>query len=197
MQPSTGPLSVRADVPLASIDARDWDTLAGGHPFLRHGFLSALHDSGCAIPATGWTPRFLTAWRGATLAGAMPLYAKMHSFGEYVFDRGWADAFRRHGRRYYPKLVATVPFTPVTGPRLLGADATVRRALVEAALERVADGSHSSLHVLFTGDADARFLDAMGLVARQGVQFHWTHGGWRDFDDFLAAFTRDKRKKVR
>ncbi len=188
---------MRADVSLASIDASDWDALTGGHPFLSHAFLSALHESGCASPATGWSPRILTAWRGGTLAGAMPLYAKMHSFGEYVFDWGWADAFRRHGRRYYPKLVAAVPFTPVTGPRLLGTDADVRRALVESALERVADGTHSSLHVLFTDDDDASLLDAMGLVVRQGVQFHWTNGGWRDFDDFLAAFTHDKRKKVR
>jgi hypothetical protein len=195
--PSNVAPSVRADVPLASIAASDWDRIAGGQPFLRHGFLSALHESGCASPSTGWTPRYLTAWREGALAGALPLYAKAHSYGEYVFDWSWADAYRRHGRRYYPKLVAAIPFTPVTGPRVLGDDADVRRALIEAALERVADGTHSSLHILFMPEREARELDAMGLVARRGVQFHWTHAGWRDFDDFLAAFSHDKRKKIR
>ncbi|CAG0983189.1 hypothetical protein BURK1_01854 [Burkholderiales bacterium] len=188
---------VRDDVPLAAIPPADWDALARGQPFLRHAFLSALHDSGRASPATGWTPRFLSAWHGRTLAGAMPLYAKSHSYGEYVFDWGWADAYRRHGRRYYPKLVAAVPFTPVTGPRILGRDPATRRALLDAALARVADGSHSSLHVLFAEDREARELEAAGMIARRGVQFHWTHRGWRDFDDFLAAFSHDKRKKIR
>ena len=191
------PSTVRDDVPLPSIAARDWDALALGQPFLRHAFLRALHESGCASPAAGWTPRFLTAWRSGALVGAMPLYAKAHSYGEYVFDWSWADAYRRHGRRYYPKLVAAVPFTPVSGPRILGADEGVRRALVEAALARVADGTHSSLHLLFTPEDESRVLGATGMIARHGVQFHWTNRGWRDFDDFLAAFSHDKRKKVR
>lgn len=191
------PSTVRDDVPLPSIAARDWDALALGQPFLRHAFLRALHESGCASPAAGWTPRFLTAWRSGALVGAMPLYAKAHSYGEYVFDWSWADAYRRHGRRYYPKLVAAVPFTPVSGPRILGADEGVRRALVEAALARVADGTHSSLHLLFTPEGESRVLGATGMIARHGVQFHWTNRGWRDFDDFLAAFSHDKRKKVR
>jgi len=191
------PCTVRDDVPLPSIAARDWDALALGQPFLRHAFLRALHESGCASPAAGWTPRFLTAWRSGALVGAMPLYAKAHSYGEYVFDWSWADAYRRHGRRYYPKLVAAVPFTPVSGPRILGADEGVRRALVEAALARVADGTHSSLHLLFTPEGESRVLVATGMIARHGVQFHWTNRGWRDFDDFLAAFSHDKRKKVR
>jgi len=191
------PSTVRDDVPLPSIAARDWDALALGQPFLRHAFLRALHESGCASPAAGWTPRFLTAWRSGALVGAMPLYAKAHSYGEYVFDWSWADAYRRHGRRYYPKLVAAVPFTPVSGPRILGADEGVRRALVEAALARVADGTHSSLHLLFTPEGESRVLVATGMIARHGVQFHWTNRGWRDFDDFLAAFSHDKRKKVR
>ena len=191
------PSTVRDDVPLPSIAARDWDALALGQPFLRHAFLRPLHESGCASPAAGWTPRFLTAWRSGALVGAMPLYAKAHSYGEYVFDWSWADAYRRHGRRYYPKLVAAVPFTPVSGPRILGADEGVRRALVEAALARVADGTHSSLHLLFTPEGESRVLVATGMIARHGVQFHWTNRGWRDFDDFLAAFSHDKRKKVR
>lgn len=188
---------VREDVPLAAVDPAQWDALCGDHPFLRHAFLSALHDTGCASPRTGWTPRYLTAWDAGRLAGAMPLYAKSHSYGEYVFDWGWAEAWRRHGRRYYPKLVAAVPFTPVTGPRTIAADAATRRALVDTALARVADGTHSSLHLLFVPDGEAAELGAAGLTARRGIQFHWTDAGWRDFADFLDAMTREKRKKIR
>jgi len=195
--PSGAAAVVRDDVPLASIAAGAWDAIAGGQPFLRHAFLSALHDSGCASPATGWTPSFLTAWRGGALEGAIPLYAKTHSRGEYVFDWSWAAAYRRYGHRYYPKLVAAVPFTPVSGPRILATDAAVRRALVDAALARVADGSHSSLHVLFTAGGEADELDRRGLVPRRGVQFHWRNAGWGDFDEFLGSFSHDKRKKVR
>ncbi len=108
---------IRDDVPLGAIPASDWNALAGSQPFLSHAFLAALHETGCASPHTGWSPRYLTAWRDGVLVGALPLYAKAHSYGEYVFDWGWADAYRRHGRRYYPKLVVAVPFTPVPGPR--------------------------------------------------------------------------------
>jgi predicted N-acyltransferase len=188
---------VRDDVPLSAIEPADWDALTGGHPFLAHAFLAALHESGCASPRSGWTPRYLTAWSRGALVGALPLYAKAHSWGEYVFDWGWADAYRRHGQRYYPKLVVAVPFTPDTGPRVLGADEATRRALLDAALARVADGTHSSLHVLFAREAEARELDAAGWILRRGVQFHWSNAGWRDFDDFLAAFSHDKRKKIR
>ena len=188
---------VRDDVPLAAIDATAWNAITGGHPFLAHGFLAALHDSGCASPRTGWTPRYLTAWSRGALVGALPLYAKAHSWGEYVFDWGWADAYRRHGRRYYPKLVVAVPFTPVTGPRVLGPDEATRRALLDAALARVADGTHSSLHVLFAPTPAARELESAGWIMRRGVQFHWSHAGWRDFDDFLSALSHDKRKKIR
>jgi hypothetical protein len=195
--PATLSPVVRDDVPLSAIDAAAWDALAGGHPFLLHAFLSALHDSGCAGPATGWTPRYLTAWSRDTLVGALPLYEKSHSYGEYVFDWGWADAYRRHGRAYYPKLVAAVPFTPVTGPRLLGDDAATRLALTAAALSSVADASRSSLHLLFVPPSQAQDLEAAGFILRRGVQFHWSNAGWRDFDDFLAAFSHDKRKKIR
>jgi predicted N-acyltransferase len=113
-----------------------------------------------------------------------------------VFDWGWADAYRRYGRRYYPKLVAAIPFTPVPGPRLLADDASTRRALLERALGELRHG-HSSLHVLFTDEAQAREGAAAGMLTRDGVQFHWRNGGYRDFADFLAAFNHDKRKKVR
>jgi uncharacterized protein len=188
---------IRDDVPLAAIASSDWDALVPGQPFLSHAFLSALHETGCATRQTGWDPRYLTAWRGELLAGAMPLYAKAHSYGEYVFDWGWADAYRRYGRRYYPKLVAAIPFTPVPGPRLLAAHAETRRALLDAALAQMHAGRFSSLHVLFTDETQTAEGEAAAMIARHGVQFHWTNVGYRDFASFLAALTHDKRKKIR
>ena len=188
---------VRENLALDGVDAARWNELCEGQPLLSHAFLCALHDSGCASRATGWQPRYLGAWRGDELVGAMPLYAKTHSYGEYVFDWGWADAYRRHGRRYYPKLVAAVPFTPVTGPRLLARATQVKRALLDAAQAIVDRREASSLHLLFLDDADARICEDAGTIARSGVQFHWTNAGYRDFGDFLAAFSHDKRKKVK
>lgn len=190
-------LRVRDDVPLEAIEPAAWDALAGGQPFVSHAYLHALGASGCASPRTGWTARTLTAWQDGALVGAMPLYAKMHSYGEYVFDWGWAEAYRRHGRRYYPKLLAAVPFTPVPGPRLLAARDDVRQALLEAALALVREGGYSSLHVLFPPPGEAAIGEALGMTPREGVQFHWSNPGYRDFADFLAAFSHDKRKKVK
>src|SRR4029079_14460196 len=165
--PATAPtaMRVRDDVALGAIDAATWNALAGDHPFLSHAFLAALHDSGCASAQTGWTPRYLTAWSGDAPVGALPLYQKAHSYGEYVFDWGWADAYRRHGRRYYPKLVAAVPFTPVTGPRLLAEDKATRRALLARALAEL-DRGHSSLHVLFTEEEQTHEGAAAGMLVR-------------------------------
>jgi uncharacterized protein len=188
---------IRDDVALADIAPEDWDALAGAQPFLSHAFLAALHDSGCASAETGWSPRYLTAWREGTLAGAMPLYAKAHSYGEYIFDWGWADAYRRHGRRYYPKLVAAIPFTPVPGPRLLASEAVTRNALLEYALGMVRARGYSSLHVLFPTATEFAEGEALGMIPRTGLQFHWNNPGYRDFADFLAAFAHDKRKKVK
>jgi len=188
---------IRDDVALGDIAAPAWNALSGSQPFLSHAFLTALHDTGCACPETGWSPHYLTAWREGALIGALPLYAKTHSYGEYVFDWGWADAYRRHGRRYYPKWVVAVPFTPVPGPRVLASDAGVRRALLQRALERVRDGGHSSLHILFPTASEAAEGEAMGMIPRAGLQFHWTNPGYRDFADFLSSFTHDKRKKVK
>jgi predicted N-acyltransferase len=188
---------IRDDVALSAIAPSDWNALAAGQPFLSHEFLTALHETGCATPRTGWTPRYLTAWDDGRLLGALPLYAKSHSYGEYVFDWGWAEAYRRHGRRYYPKLLAAIPFTPVAGPRLLAPHLPVRRALLGHALELVRRGHYSSLHVLFLPQDEALEADRFGMIPREGVQFHWTNPGYRDFDDFLAAFSHDKRKKVK
>ena len=134
---------------LAGIPAGKWNRLAGDDPFLSHEFLSALHETGCASSASGWTPRFLLLKRDGDLAGAMPLYLKDHSYGEYVFDWAWADAYHRHGVAYYPKLVCAVPFTPVTGPRLLAATDDDCDALIAAALDLARDLRVSSLHCLF------------------------------------------------
>lgn len=188
---------VRDDVPLSDIGAEDWDALAPGQPFLTHAFLSALHRPGCATARTGWTPRYVTAWDNGRLAGAMPVYAKTHSYGEYVFDWGWAEAYRRHGRRYYPKLVCAVPFTPVSGPRLLASRENVRRAMLGHALGLVRRHQFSTLHVLFLDEAEAREGESLGMIRRESVQFHWTNAGYRDFADFLSTFSHDKRKKVK
>jgi predicted N-acyltransferase len=187
---------IRDDVPLSAIDPFAWNRLAHDAPLLSHEYFRALHDTGCASRETGWQARFLTAWDRSTLIGALPLYAKTHSYGEYVFDWGWADAYRRYGRRYYPKLVAAVPFTPVPGARMLADDATTRRALLERALGELRRG-YSSLHVLFVDEAQAREGAAAGMLTRDGVQFHWRNRGYRDFADYLAAFNHDKRKKIR
>jgi predicted N-acyltransferase len=125
------------------------------------------------------------------------LYEKTHSYGEYVFDWGWADAYRRHGRRYYPKLVGAIPFTPVTGPRLLTPDPLAARKLVDAASAVVLRGEASSLHLLFLDERGAKTCREAAMIERNGVQFRWTHAGWRDFADFIASFSHDKRKKVK
>src|SRR5215813_14146466 len=144
-------LAVRDDVPIEAIDAQAWNAISGGTPLLSHAFLTALHGTRCASPATGWTPRYLTAWRGSELAGAMLLYAKAHSYGEYVFDWAWADAYRRYGQRYYPKLLAAIPFTPAPGKRILARDDAAMHALIDAALRMLrapdehGDNAYSSL----------------------------------------------------
>ena len=190
-------VTLRDDIPLAALPPARWDALAAGQPLLSHAFLTALHDSGCASPPTGWRARYVTAWADDTLVGALPLYAKMHSYGEYVFDWAWADAYRRHQRRYYPKLVAAIPFTPTPGQRLLAPDDATRVALLGHARGMLAGDACSSLHVLFPTAAEAALCETEGMLVRHGVQFHWDNPGYRDFTDFLAAFSHDKRKKVK
>ena len=182
---------------LRSIPAPSWDRLVGSHPLLSHAFLHALHDTGCAAPERGWAPRYLTAWRDGQLVGAMPLYLKAHSYGEYVFDWSWADAYRRHARRYYPKLVAAIPFTPATGPRLIAADTATRAQLLERALAFVSDEKLSSLHILFPEAHEAAACADAGLLLRSSVQFHWTNPGYRDFADFLSTLNHGKRANIR
>jgi predicted N-acyltransferase len=186
-----------------SLPAATWDALAAtasgaSGPFVRHAFLAALHAAGCVGDRTGWTPHFVCVEDPAgRLCGAAPLYLKEHSYGEYVFDWAWADAYQRHGLDYYPKGLVAVPFTPVPGPRLLARDDAARRALVAALLAESDRLGLSSLHVLFPEPADAAALQAAGLLRRRGVQFHWTNPGWRDFDAFLGDLAQPKRKKIR
>ena len=187
---------------LAGVPAAAWNSISAGDPFVSHEFLSALIDTGCASSRTGWRPQILLLERqgaaGYELSGAMPLFLKSHSYGEYVFDWAWADAYRRHGLEYYPKLLCAVPFTPVAGPRLLAADDAGRRVLAAAALEMAREVS--SLHVLFPTAAEAGLMQDAGMLLRRTVQFHWqndTGQGYADFEDFLARMTRHRRKVIR
>jgi len=187
----------------ADIDARQWNALldaqAAPTPFMRHEYLSALHDSGSATEATGWAARFITVKRRGQLVAACPLYLKTHSYGEYVFDWAWADAYQRHGLAYYPKLLDAVPFTPVPGARLLAVDGA-GRALLLAVLEQFARGAQlSSAHLLFLGEADREAAQHAGWMMRSTVQFHWSQregSPYRDFPEFLGGLQREKRKKI-
>lgn len=178
-----------------------WDALLARQrhptPFQRHAFLAALEDAGCVGPATGWTPHHVLLWQGDTLAGAAPLYLKDHSYGEYVFDWAWADAYARHDLAYYPKLLCAIPFTPVTGSRLLASDDAARRALAAALLDVARRADISSLHALFGDDDDQAAFGMQGMMGRRGVQFHWHNPGYRDFDAFLATLSQKRRKNIR
>lgn len=186
---------------LAQIAATDWNVLAGKNPFLSHAYLYALQESGCATAQFGWHAQFITVWQESRMLGAMPLYVKMNSYGEHVFDFAWADAYHRHGLNYYPKLVCTLPFTPVTGSRLLVADVPeageVRTLLLSAALQLARDEKISSLHCLFPNEVDVSEMQAQGMMLRQDVQFHWQNPGYQNFDEFLAVLSRDKRKRIK
>ncbi len=189
------------------IDPAAWDALlsqqAQPTPFMRHEYLAALHSSGSAVPRTGWSPHFVLLWDGAELAAACPLYVKSHSYGEYVFDWAWANAYAEHGLAYYPKALIAVPFTPVPGTRLLARDDAARAALLEAVVAWCREQSLSSLHLLYGSAADWAACDAAGLLQRSQVQFHWTNADpatgtpFLSFDGFLASLNQDKRKKIR
>ena len=183
------------------VDAAVWNTLLAQQthptPFMRHEYLVALHKSGSATPRTGWLPRFMTLWNGDTLMAACPLYVKNHSYGEYVFDWAWANAYEQHRVPYYPKAVIAVPFTPVPGSRLLARDADARALLVRAVCQWCEDENISSLHVLFASDDDVHTSTQQDLMLRHTVQFHWKNEDYQSFDHFLASLAQDKRKKIR
>jgi predicted N-acyltransferase len=182
---------------LSAVSAADWNRLAGDDPFLRHEFLSALHDTGCAAAQSGWAPQYLLLHEQGALAGAMPLYLKTHSYGEYVFDWAWADAYHRHGLDYYPKLLSAVPFTPVGGRRVLAQSGEQCDRLIAAALQLARELRVSSLHCLFPPSDQAARMQAQGMMLRHGVQFHWTNRGYGSFEDFLSGMNHAKRKKIR
>ncbi|HEY5559960.1 MAG TPA: peptidogalycan biosysnthesis protein [Steroidobacteraceae bacterium] len=192
-------MTTRVARSLADVDAAQWNALIrDGEPLLRHEFLLALEESGCATTATGWDARHVLHFAAdGRLAGAMPLYLKPHSWGEFVFDFAWAEAYHRHGLSYYPRLVSAVPFTPATGPRILATNDAARHALLAAAREQLRELGASSLHVLFPDATDRASLAAAGLMQRLDCQFHWRNEGYSEFEDFLAAFTAEKRKKLK
>jgi predicted N-acyltransferase len=185
------------------VEAADWDACAlPDNPFISHAFLKALEDSGSATAETGWLPQHLLLEdSGGTLIGCMPCYLKSHSQGEYVFDHGWADAYERAGGRYYPKLQASIPFTPVTGKRLLvrpGVEQDAREAILLQAAVQVADRlGVSSLHVTFLTREEWQLAGDLGFLQRTDQQFHWRNEGYDSFDAFLAALTSRKRKAIR
>ncbi|MFV0297842.1 MAG: GNAT family N-acetyltransferase [Hyphomicrobiaceae bacterium] len=191
---------------IADITASDWDRCANPpelplDPFLTHAFLHALEEAGTVGPRTGWMPQHLVLEENGIVTGVMPLYAKSHSKGEYIFDYGWAEAYERTGGHYYPKLQGAVPFTPVPGRRLLvepGPDAATReRSLLAAAIEVAKRSSLSSLHLTFMDEGQWQRAGDAGLLQRTDKQFHWHNAGYDTFDDFLATLASRKRKNVR
>ncbi|MBC7456422.1 MAG: N-acetyltransferase [Massilia sp.] len=186
---------------LSEIGQAAWDGLAmaqpRNNPFLSYAFLHALHASGSASAESGWQPQFIALYDGAVLAAAMPLYVKSHSYGEYVFDWAWADAYRRNGLEYYPKLLSAIPFTPVSGPRLMAIDAQARAALTKVLCKIQQSSAFSSTHILYPFEEQAHLLAEAGFMLRSGVQFHWLNAGYSDFDAFLATLEQKKRKNIR
>lgn len=200
MSEPNGPVTARLLGRITEVDETDWDVLIpnGSHPFLNHRFLHALEASGCAVEETGWIPRHV--WveddDGQGIAAA-PLYVKMHSQGEYVFDHGWADALERAGLPYYPKLQCCVPFTPATGPRLLAHSDEGRMAALATMVEATSQLDCSGVHLTFLTDTDRAVCDQAGLLARTDRQFHFINRDYENFDGFLASLSSRKRKNIR
>ena len=188
---------------IKAIAPATWDALANPpgariNPFVSHAFLSALEESGSATARTGWQPAHIVVEQAGVAIAAAPMYVKSHSYGEYVFDHGWAEAFERAGGEYYPKLQVTVPFTPATGPRLLtGGNAAAREPLAHAMMAFAQKIGVSSLHITFAPAEEAEALAPLGFLQRHDQQFHWTNEGYAKFDDFLAALSSIKRKNLR
>ena len=215
----------------SQVNASKWDALLAldpdPSPFMRHQYLAAMHESGSALPRAGWQCQFVTLWRSDELHAACPMYLKNNSYGEYVFDWAWANAYSQHGLDYYPKALVAVPFTPVPGARLLARDAAARTALIKALIQRVRDEDLSSVHLLFAQPQDVKACEDAGMMLRHTVQFHWknvvptlpaslgslppegacfasgrpgdeTSGApFTSFDHFLASLQQEKRKKIR
>lgn len=191
---------------MRNVSAQDWDALLEAQteptPFMRHAYLSAMEESGSASAETGWKLQLVTLRhalppQAGQLAGATVLYIKPHSYGEYVFDWAWADAYQRHGLNYYPKAVSAVPFTPVPGSRLLADSKQSQSVLLSAMVELAQNEDWSSLHLLFLSNDDLQVTETAGWLSRHTVQFHWHNAAYEDFDDFLKALNQEKRKKIK
>jgi uncharacterized protein len=191
-------LEARTVTRIARIEAAAWDRLApADNPFLSHAFLDAAEASRSATEKTGWQPFHLTLESGGRLIGVAPLYVKSHSYGEYVFDHGWAEGYRRAGGSYYPKLLVAVPFTPVPGLRLLAEDEAARAALIESLKAVTSQLALSSLHVNFCTAEEAEALERAGFLIRRGIQFHWENQSYPTFEAWLDSLKSAKRKMVR
>jgi len=184
---------------ISDFSVREWNRLAGDRfPFLRHEFLHAAESCGSVTAETGWIPRHLGLRdTSGALQAAMPLYEKSHSWGEFVFDWSWAQAYEQAGLDYYPKLVSSIPFTPAPSSRLLVSDDVYIPKLIDTARKLAEEEGHSSLHVLFPEERELQHLRAGGLQLRKDCQFHWHNRSYDSFDDFLATFSSAKRKKAR
>jgi uncharacterized protein len=187
--------SVEIITSIQAIAAADWDAISDGTPLISHAFLSALERSGSVGKGTGWNPHPLLVKQGDKLVGAMPLYLKSNSYGEYVFDWAWAEAYQRSWLEYYPKLLSAIPFSPITSARLLGSD-DAQVLMIEALENTMHQHKLSSAHVLFPDDASAQQFEAAGWLRRTGVQFRWQNKNYHDFEAFLATLSHDKRKKI-
>ncbi|HXC58380.1 MAG TPA: GNAT family N-acetyltransferase [Steroidobacteraceae bacterium] len=195
-------MEVRELRAIDDVPAAEWNALQGAQcPFLRHEFLAALEHSGCVGRDTGWQPGHLTLHEGGRLLAAACVYRKSHSWGEFVFDFGWAQAYARHGLSYYPKLLCAVPFSPVNSRRLLVAagkdEAALQTRLIHALTQRCADQQLSSAHATFIDPAEREAFAQAGWLLRSDVQFHWHNAGYRDFEHYLEDFRADKRKQMR
>ena len=200
----TKPRSVNVQVcrSIDGVPAVEWNRLAGNNPFVQHEFFAALEHSGCACAGAGWTPLHLMCTDvDGHLTGALPLYLKTHSYGEYVFDWAWADAWQRAGVAYYPKLVSAVPFSPVSGPRLLleqsPAGHEVAGLLINKAHEILREHTASSIHCLFPDNDELQHWDSRHYLLRKDCQFHWHNRGYKEFGDFLGALSAEPRKKIK
>ncbi len=193
--------SVEIITSINEIAPADWDALTDGTPLISHAFLSALENSGSVGQGTGWVPHPLIVKQNNRLVGAMPLYLKNHSYGEYVFDWAWADAYQRSGFNYYPKLLSAIPFSPITSSRLLSQQqledkSEVQMLMIEALENMLHQHQLSSAHVLFPDELSAKQLASAGWLKRTGVQFRWQNKNYQNFEDFLATLSHDKRKKI-
>lgn len=194
-------MNVQCISSLADIDSDQWDALLKDqHPLLSHAFLYAMEQYGCLTVESGWIPRYLVVEEQGELLAAMPLYEKTNSWGEFVFDHAWADAYARHGLDYYPKLVSAIPFSPVFGQKLLlkpGCEQQLYPVLLDALYQVAEQVGASSAHILFPPEAEQRYFEQQGWLSRHDCQYHWENDGYTSFDDFLSKLSHKKRKNIR